>query len=36
MVGCGMQMALVMSMQFIFGDDIELTCHVNHFFDLWQ
>ena len=27
-----MQTALVMSMRFIFGDMIEITCHVNYFF----
>ena len=30
-----MQMVLVMSMRFIFGDDGN-DVHVNHFFDLWQ
>ena len=32
-----MQMSLEMSMRFIFGSAmIEMTCRVNHFFDIWQ
>ena len=32
-----MQMSLEMSMRFIFDSAmIEMTCHVNHFFDIWQ